>query len=101
VPSNPPPENGANVVNSGYENSGTGSTPAAHPYQMVPEQLKIRRQWVRWRLENRKGKLTKIPLNPRTGCWASSTDPSTWGGFEEAVESRVGNGIGFGCGFTF
>jgi hypothetical protein len=61
----------------------------------IPSTLKHPRQWVRWRMEDRNGKLTKIPLNPKTGHPASTTDPSTWGTFEEATKSRFGSGLGF------
>lgn len=64
-------------------------------FDNVPSEMKVHNQWVRWRLENRDGRHTKVPLNPRTGVFASSTDPSTWGTYEEAVGSRIGQGIGY------
>ena len=78
-----------------YDNSEHKSTGSSPHFDNIPSQMKELRQWVRWRLEDRKGKPTKVPLNPRTGQMASSTDPSTWGTYEEAIESRFGNGIGF------
>lgn len=53
----------------------------------IPEDLKIIPQWVCWDavyLEE-KDKFTKVPINPMTGNKASSTDPSTWGTFSEAL----------------
>ena len=34
--------------------------------------------WVNWKLEERNGKKTKIPYNPRTGGKAQSNNPHTW-----------------------
>lgn len=42
-------------------------------------------QWVVWKLIYRDGKPTKIPFNAVTGQPASSTDPSTWCSYCEAV----------------
>jgi putative DNA primase/helicase len=51
----------------------------------IPGELKERLQWVAWRFERRDAKWTKVPINPRTGRRADSTNPSTWGTFEEAL----------------
>jgi predicted P-loop ATPase len=52
--------------------------------------------WVLWRLETRKGKLTKPPYMP-CGRLASSTDPKTWTTFTEAEAAyRAGKGHGVG-----
>jgi len=51
----------------------------------IPEQLTERPQWVCWRLEQRDGKLTKVPYTPGTERRASSTDLMTWGTFDEAL----------------
>jgi putative DNA primase/helicase len=80
---------------SEYDKKAHQSTQSAEDFDKIPNALKKLRQWVRWRLEDRKGKLTKIPLNPRTGRPASSTDPSTWGTYDEAIANRFGTGIGF------
>src|SRR5215218_10447889 len=56
------------------------------------------RQWVCWRSEERDGKTTKIPYSPLTSRRASSTNPETWGAYQEAVRAcKEGayNGIGF------
>lgn len=64
-----------------------------------PESLKALPIWTLWRLEpDRKGRQTKIPYSPHYDGRASSTNPKTWGTFDEAVrknESRPGyyNGI--------
>ena len=64
----------------------------------IPQELKGRRQWVCWRLEERGGKPTKVPYNPRTGRRADTTDSDTWSSFDEATkasENEAYNGIGF------
>jgi len=63
-----------------------------------PETLREREQWVCWREEERDGKLTKIPVTPGSGEFASSTDPETWGNFETALEyteTEHADGVGF------
>jgi putative DNA primase/helicase len=65
---------------------------------VLPEVLREREQWVCWREEDREGKPTKIPVTPRGGGFASSTDPETWGGFETALEyteTEYADGVGF------
>jgi putative DNA primase/helicase len=70
----------------------------------IPAELRKRPQWVCWRWEQRAEKKTgqlkwtKPPVNPRTGRHASSTDPATWGTFEQALAAyRAGDadGVGF------
>jgi putative DNA primase/helicase len=72
----------------------------ADGFSEVPAELTSRRQWVDWRWQRSAGgRLTKVPYSPRTGQLASSTDPETWGTFEEAKaadEAMAGTGgIGF------
>lgn len=60
--------------------------------------LKVRPQWVVWKLEERDGKHTKVPYDPVTGARASTTDLTTWGAFAEALttyHSESYQGIGF------
>lgn len=56
-------------------------------------------QWVLYRLEERNGKLTKVPYSPRSPeTRASSTDRRTWGSLREAREClELGgfDGLGF------
>lgn len=63
----------------------------------IPSELQERPQWVVWRYEMREGKPTKIPYqaaDPRRE--AKSTDPATWGTFEQATAAAVqADGIGF------
>jgi len=52
-------------------------------------------QWVCWRYETVKDKLTKIPYNARTGGKADSTNPKTWVSFQRASATKGYDGIGF------
>ncbi|MEE8392453.1 MAG: DNA primase, partial [Anaerolineae bacterium] len=54
---------------------------------MFPDELKARSQWICWRSEKRRGKVTKVPYIPGTIRCARSNDPSTWRTFEEAMAS--------------
>jgi primase-polymerase (primpol)-like protein len=56
-------------------------------------ELKSRPRWVAWRYEVRNGRPTKPPVNPHTGGHASTTDPTTWGSYEEASEYTRANGL--------
>jgi putative DNA primase/helicase len=69
----------------------------------IPRELKARPQWVCWGWEKRKGKLTKVPKNPKTGGNAKSDAPNTWGTYAQALkhyEAHKNNGIA-GIGFMF
>lgn len=63
----------------------------------IPQELKAHPQWVVWKWEERDGKPTKPPYDPKTGKRASHSDPSTWGTFDQAVKAldRGFDGIGF------
>lgn len=64
---------------------------------MVPAELKLRPQWVVWKLEERDGKPTKPPYQT-TGELASSTDARTWTTVKEAYDcwqSGSAEGVGF------
>lgn len=66
----------------------------------VPQQLKDLKNWVTWKIELREQKGVRKPTkplyNPATNRYASSSDPSTWVSFEQAVSaiSRF-EGVGF------
>jgi putative DNA primase/helicase len=65
----------------------------------VPQELTERPQWVCWRLEERQGKLTKVPYTP-DGSRASSTNLKTWSTFDEAMNAYELAGYD-GVGFVF
>lgn len=52
----------------------------------IPAQLKEIPRWVNWLSQDKGGpKPTKIPVDPKTGEFASSTNPKTWANFWKAV----------------
>src|SRR5687768_6059264 len=66
--------------------------PTALPVSVnhIPAQLRTLPQWVCWQYEYQPKRSpekpwTKVPINPQTGKHASSTNPKTWGTFEEAL----------------
>lgn len=56
-------------------------------YESIPMELRILRGWV-------SAAQDKVPLNPRTGQPADTTNPDTWGTFEEACSAGYKH-IGF------
>ena len=64
---------------------------------VLPAELRERPQWLLWRLEERNGKPTKVPVradDPRRP--ASTTDPATWATFEDAAAAvDSADGLGF------
>src|SRR5215216_4113437 len=62
--------------------------------------MKDLRQWLCWRFEERDGKPTKVPYDPRTGEKAESTNPKTWTSYEKAVSECKKHGYD-GLGFVF
>lgn len=67
----------------------------------IPEELRAQKRWVCWKLEERDGKPTKIPINPKTGGNAQSSNPETWSVFQVAINGVKRyelQGIGFMLG---
>ena len=70
-------------------------------FNNIPDELRRHPHWVNWTVEERTGKPTKVPINPKTGGNAMSNNPSTWGSYEQAVEcyrecqNEYIRGIGF------
>jgi len=60
----------------------------ANVLPFVPTELKVKPNWVRWKLEQANGRLTKVPYQ-LNGNKASSTDPATWGTYEAVVKGAV------------
>lgn len=66
----------------------------------IPAILELRRhpRWVAWHYAERKGRLTKPPINPHTGMGGSHSDPRTWGTYEQAVDRALKDslpGVGY------
>jgi hypothetical protein len=69
--------------------------------QYAPTSLRERPQWVAWKVVERAGKSTKVPVNPHSGELARANDKSTWGSFEQALNAcRTRSGL-CGVGFVF
>jgi primase-polymerase (primpol)-like protein len=63
---------------------------------MSIDELKKLPVWVNWKLEERDGKKTKVPYNPRTGGKAQSNNPDTWATFDYAQSQAADySGVGF------
>jgi hypothetical protein len=86
-----------------YNNRHGQSTPTPRTldFDSIPVELKNLNRWVNWRIFQKDGKPTKVPINPKTGEAASCSDPNTWGTYGQAVKrfKKGGvNGIGFQLG---
>lgn len=63
----------------------------------IPEIMMDLDRWMRWRLIERGGRMSKLPITTK-GKAAKSTDPDTWTTFERAEASTAGKGLGFALG---
>lgn len=66
----------------------------------IPEYMRLLPCWVLWRLEKRKGRMTKVPYMPGTNIRASSTNPDTWTDYKTAADTlhslrQYFSGVGF------
>ena len=68
--------------------------------ESIPAELRDRSQWALWRLEEREGRQTKIPYCAGGEGRASTTDPSTWASFRDALAGVGAHGAD-GIGFVF
>lgn len=66
----------------------------------IPASLTNEDAWVFWKYQHRDGKPTKVLGDPHSGQEARSTDPKTWGSFNEAVLAKSKYG-GAGVGIVF
>ena len=49
--------------------------------------------WVAWKYEQRNGRSTKPPVDPRTGRYADVSNPATWGSFDAALAVMGQHGL--------
>lgn len=75
-----------------YTISGADREPPNFEHALA--ELRAQPVWVAWRpVAQSDGKVNKVPVDPKTGRNASSTNPATWGTYEQAVaagQSRLG-----------
>ena len=71
--------------------------PRANP---IPAELRERPQWVGWKSVPAEPKPRKLPIDPKTGKAASSTDPATWADYNTATAGLKPYGLA-GVGFVF
>ena len=65
-------------------------------YSKIPYELKELDRWCCFKLVERQGRQTKMPVDPRTGNLAKSNDETTWADFDTALSSSVNyDGLGF------
>jgi hypothetical protein len=72
--------------------------PADILFDNIPDQLKQLEQFVNWKLDPQPGekKPKKPPIDPKTGKFASPTDPAQWSDFDTARNTAPNyQGIGF------
>jgi len=70
------------------------------PFAAVPDGLTERDHWICWRTEDRDGDETKVPVDPRNGGYAKTSDPDTWTTFDRARDYHADpetdtDGLGF------
>lgn len=77
-------------------------------FENIPPEMRGKRQWVLWKLEEKDGKQTKIPYMVRIDQAtrghekADTTKPQTWDSFENAIASlKKSKGEFSGLGFVF
>jgi DNA-binding transcriptional ArsR family regulator len=71
------------------------------PPLAVPHAIRDCPQWVCWRWDERAGKRSKVPISPKTGKRASSTDQDDWASYDETVAYARAHSDVDGIGFVF
>jgi putative DNA primase/helicase len=73
-----------------------------HALNSIPAILRNSPMWVNYLLQKRQaGNLAKVPINPHTGGYASVSDPTTWGSYEQAIQQSRTNPRISGIGYVF
>ena len=72
-------------------------------YSRIPKELQDKNRWVCFKFvqKEEQAKVSKVPMNPNNGGYASCNDPKTWSNFQtalNAVEKYDFDGIGFQLG---
>jgi AAA domain len=85
-------------IESEASHQASSNRPEYAPFTGLPDlpalgELKSQPRWVAWKWEERDGKPTKPPVNPRTGNYASTSNPSTWVSYELAARCAVERGL--------
>jgi hypothetical protein len=96
---NPPPRTKADIESAAERPRALSVNPDGIPFE-----LKERRQWVGWQYNRPGDRWTELPINPKDGRPASSTDPATWSAFDEALayyERHKADGGADGIGYVF
>jgi len=65
-----------------------------HKYDNIPVELRRQSIWLRWKLETRDGKTTKLPYRSDGRGHAKTNDSTTWSSFETAASNKIGDGLG-------
>src|SRR5699024_9086503 len=68
-------------------------------FNNIPYELKEHDRWCNWKLVNRNGRETKLPVNSLTGEPAKSNDEGTWSSFEVAEKIAKEHNLGIGYFF--
>jgi hypothetical protein len=64
-------------------------------YDSVPSELKVRNQWIVWKIIKRDGRDVKVPFQP-DGTPAKTDTPETWSSFDKCVSvAHKFSGIGY------
>lgn len=63
----------------------------------IPPYLKTRRIWILWRIDERDGRKTKIPISAAPGLpWARSNHPEDWTDYDTAAKCAAKTGLRMG-----
>jgi len=67
----------------------------------IPEELRGLKQWICWRFEDRNGKETKLPCDPKNGREVDVQERAAWVSFDVAMQQARSRNDLDGIGFAF